>query len=810
MKPNGTLFRGSRFTAIVALATGALVLSPSHRASAQEAVAKAAADAALEDIANRNYDDAIVLLEAAVLNCKKNKCTTATEAEIHLNLGIALGLKDQPEKARANFEIALAKNPDIEPNARFMTRKLKQIWAEAQEKAKAAKAAEPPKVAVVPVPVKVPEPAKPSKPAETPKPAEAAKPAKPAETPKPAEAAKPAKPAEPAKPTEPAKPAKPAKPAEAAKPAKPTGPGKASGSEEKASAEKAPAGKVLTSEQSEALASAKALLNSNDWEGCLGAMVQSLASGDYAAGKLMAARCQDKGDLLVEAKGDAEAAVRLAKADKDEALAKEAQRYVEELDESIPRINLKFQAGVTDLIVKIDNARVPADKIREPIAHNPGTALVEVTGKRGGEPYEFSKKVAFQRSESIDLDVVSTETPLQACYRKARNANERKACDDKYNPGAKGLNFKTGLEVSSYNDTNQVDVVSPAIYFAAVQPTQGWNIGGQAIVDLVSTASADIVAMASRRFDQARVGASVGGGYKVGVATVGVNAATSIESDYVARSAGVNLSADLFDKMVSPYLTYDYGFDILGRARTEFAVFRRDLQRHTVNFGASVIFNPSTVGIVGGTFEANLGDASKPYRHVPMFDASVAPEIPVAASAALVAAGRLPMMPFEQLPTSRKRIAALLGVLHRFETSTIRGTERLYIDDWGQISSTTDVRYLWDFYEGKGAGGAPGYPQLRFTPHARFNVQGPVSFWQRAYVASQSVGGYEIPMYRTGDRELGPLWAVTGGLGLRSAFNRVVSLSVQVEGVYTRFLDHLYLFDRWGLFTASTLELEFD
>ena len=31
-------------------------------------------------------------------------------------------------------------------------------------------------------------------------------------------------------------------------------------------------------------------------------------------------------------------------------------------------------------------------------------------------------------------------------YRKARNAAERKACDDKYNPGAKGLNFNKALE----------------------------------------------------------------------------------------------------------------------------------------------------------------------------------------------------------------------------------------------------------------------------------------------------------------------------------------------------------------------------
>ncbi len=680
-------------------------------ASADDAVAKSIMEEAVGQIAGRKYDDALGVIQAALDSCKESPCSSAVEADIYMNQGIAYGLKDNADKARASFQAGLAKKPNAEPTAKFMNKKLKQLFSEAQAKAK------------------TPEPVQPG---------------------------------------------------------------------------------TLTSAQENALDGARRQLKANDWEGCLASMVQSLSGGDYAAGKLMSARCQDKGNLLIEAKRDAEAAVAMAKSNGNGALTKEAEDVVAQLDGDLPRINLKFQAGVTDLVVKIDGVKVDDALIRAPLSNNPGTVLVEVTGKRGGEPYEFSKKVTFERSESIELDVSSSETPLQACYRKARNANERKACDDKYNPGAKGLNVKAGLEVSSYNDTNQVDVVSPALYFAAVQPTQGWNLGGQAIVDVVSTASADIVAMASRRFDQARVGASLGGGYKVGAATLGLTGATSVENDYVARTGGVSISADVFDKMVSPYLTYDFGADILGRAKTDFAVFSRDLYRHNFNFGVSAVFNASTVAVLGGTVELDLGDSSKPYRYIPMFDATVAPEIPIGASAALVAAGRLSTMPLEQLPTKRKRYAALLGLLHRFDTATLRGTERFYIDDWGQLASTTDIRFLWDFFEGKAKGGGAGYPQLRLSPHARFNYQGPVSFWQRAYVASQSLGGYDIPKYRTADRELGPLWAATGGLGLRTAFSHVVSLNVQVEGVYTQFLDDLYLFDRWGLFTASTLELEFN
>ena len=30
---------------------------------------------------------------------------------------------------------------------------------------------------------------------------------------------------------------------------------------------------------------------------------------------------------------------------------------------------------------------------------------------------------------------------------------------------------------------------------------------------------------------------------------------------------------------------------------------------------------------------------------------------------------------------------------------------------------------------------------------------------------------------------------------------------VQAEGIYTQFLDHILVYDRWALFTATTLEL---
>jgi tetratricopeptide (TPR) repeat protein len=570
-----------------------------------------------------------------------------------------------------------------------------------------------------------------------------------------------------------------------------------------------PAGK-LSAEQKGAIDAARDQLSGGDWEGCLQTMIASTAVEEYAAGKLMLARCQDKGGLLIEAHRDAEAARELAQKDGDDGLVKEIDDYLESLEGETPKIRLKIHGSIKEPIVKIDNTEVAAEKVKDPIPHNPGTAVVEVTGKRGGQPFEFRQEIKFQRRETIDLEVRSDVTPYQACINKARTLSEREDCDRTFNV-EQGLTVRGALEVSSYNDDDNVDVLSPALSVSADQPTDGWSVGGTVLVDVVTTASADIVATASRRFDEVRFAASLGGGYKIGPITPSLSASVSAEPDYIGRTVGAQVSADLLDKQLTPYVGYAFGFDIIGRADTDFSVFSRNFYRHAISAGASAVFDASTVGLLAVNVQIEDGDQSKPYRHVPLFPAETVDELPRGASPQLVATLRdtLPM-PLEQLPTERQRYAVLARINHRLEPITIRGDVRGYIDSWGQKAVTGDFRMFWDFYAPEDESGGLAFPQLRLGPHLRGHFQGPVDFWQRAYVGTDGVGTLVIPVYRTGDRELGPLFGVTFGADLHADVNEVVGLGVLVQGTYTQYLDHLYLYDRWGIFTASTLEIEID
>ena len=99
-------------------------------------------------------------------------------------------------------------------------------------------------------------------------------------------------------------------------------------------------------------------------------------------------------------------------------------------------------------------------------------------------------------------------------------------------------------------------------------------------------------------------------------------------------------------------------------------------------------------------------------------------------------------------------------------------------------------------------------------PHLRAHLQRGVFFWQRIVEQIPNpVGPAGIPTYRAGDRELGPLYTLTGGFGIKvrlSADGHAPwMLSFQLDGIYTRYLDAVYISQRRAVFGALGLEAMF-
>jgi hypothetical protein len=92
----------------------------------------------------------------------------------------------------------------------------------------------------------------------------------------------------------------------------------------------------------------------------------------------------------------------------------------------------------------------------------------------------------------------------------------------------------------------------------------------------------------------------------------------------------------------------------------------------------------------------------------------------------------------------------------------------------------------------------------------RLHGQSAVAFWKRAYV-SEAATGWNLPEYRTGDRELGPLVTFEGGGGIRwylggESEPRKFMLQLSGDAMYSTFLDDLYVTDRTAVLGALVFE----
>ncbi len=359
------------------------------------------------------------------------------------------------------------------------------------------------------------------------------------------------------------------------------------------------------------------------------------------------------------------------------------------------------------------------------------------------------------------------------------------------------------FEIAGYNDSDHVTVVTPSVA-VAIDNVSGASLDATYLVDVVSAASVDIVSTASPRWREVRQAGSASVGYKPHDFGVTVGASVSREPDYLSYGGYATVTKDFNEKNLSLFFGYGFSHDTIGRCGdsgvcTAFSVFSRDLQRGSFNGGADFVINASSLGSIVADVVVENGDQSKPYRYVPMFSPTIAPTVAKGASIDWVNANRLPERPLEQLPLLRERFALTGRYAHRFDASTLRLEERAYRDSWGLMASSSDGRWIFDL--GK---------RFALWPHVRFHVQTPVSFWQLAYVSAPAPS-WNLPAYRTGDRELGPLWTTEGGFGIKWYLGGAAdpgqwAVQLTADGMYTAFLDDLYLTHRLAGLAALGFE----
>ncbi len=358
------------------------------------------------------------------------------------------------------------------------------------------------------------------------------------------------------------------------------------------------------------------------------------------------------------------------------------------------------------------------------------------------------------------------------------------------------MHWDTGAELGGYYDSDNTAVVTPSVRARAGDSDGVWSAQGSYLVDIVSAASVDIVSTASSRWHEVRHAATLGASYGPGSAKLSAFGAASSEPDYLSLSFGGGLSHELADKSATASLQYAYERDVAGRTGTPFSVYSLRLHRHSIGAGLEIVLGPATTLTPSLDVMLENGRQEKPYRWLPLFDASVASTVPTGASVELVNRLRLPGRVAERLPEDRQRFAASLRLAHRFASSTLVLWERSYLDSWGLLATTSDARWVVDLSR-----------RWSFWPLARFHEQSAVTFWRRAYVGEIADGRVVVPDFRTGDRELGSLWSASLGAGIAwgigGADPKALQISLEARGIYTNFLDALYVDDRWAGFGVA-------
>lgn len=360
---------------------------------------------------------------------------------------------------------------------------------------------------------------------------------------------------------------------------------------------------------------------------------------------------------------------------------------------------------------------------------------------------------------------------------------------------------RANSEIGAYRDSFATAVLTPSIGARVESPTDGWSMQGRYLVDVVSAASPDVVATASPRWSETRHAGNAEVRYKPGAFGGGVGGSVSYTPDYFSRGLSGIAILDLDDdKTWTLSAGFGYARDTIGRTGTPFSVFSRELDTFSASLGLTRVVGPRTLATLSLDGFAESGDSSKPYRYVPMFAPEDVSRAKRGASVAEVSALRIGARPLEQLPLSRQRFAATGRLAHRFEGWTLRAEERLYGDSWGMPASTTDVRLLFDLGR-----------RVIVGPSFRGHVQGKVDFYRRAYA---STGPGDLPVLRTGDRELGALFSLSGGGTMRVGLAgeddpMATALGLTADVTTTSFADALYVTYRVAGLAALSFEVRF-
>lgn len=298
------------------------------------------------------------------------------------------------------------------------------------------------------------------------------------------------------------------------------------------------------------------------------------------------------------------------------------------------------------------------------------------------------------------------------------------------------------------------------------------SVSGSYYVDLVSSASIDVVTTASP-YHETREERSLGLDYLVQDSLISVSGTISKEPDYSADSASLDVKHDLFGGMTTLSLGYTRGWDIVGKHGSP--GFAATADHWQYRLGATQILTPRWLMSLNYEGIADQGYLQSPYRVARVLGAATPERDP-------------------NTRASRSVEWRVVGDVGSHTRSAVRAQYRYFWDTWGIHAQTTEVgysRYLGERWT------ADGY--------LRYYTQRHAVFYSNDFTTDMT--------YVSRNRQLGTFWDLGPGVKMTYAAGRVFSrFNLSVNAAYQWMHFHYSDFTdirtgRLYAFNANVLEL---
>lgn len=335
--------------------------------------------------------------------------------------------------------------------------------------------------------------------------------------------------------------------------------------------------------------------------------------------------------------------------------------------------------------------------------------------------------------------------------------------------GGVAAGARANARVSLYHDDDATTVVTSGVR-ARADLGDSVSLRAGVLVDLVTSASVDVVAAATRAFSETRDEVQAGADLRGDDVSVWADYARSDENDYDSHRFSLGASMDLAKRLTTLSAAAGLVLSTVGRAGDE--TFEETADTRSVTAGIAQVLDASTVVSIGYAGQVDSGLLSSPYRFVRIAGGTTVPETH---------------------PSRRFRHALVLRAKRALTERIAAGLdERLYVDSWGIEASTTNLALTFELWR-----------DFDLELRNRLHVQSGASFYRASYD--------QWLTFMTADRELGPLVDDFVGPALVVSSGRFgpfesLRFDLRADAFYYRFFDSERIESRSGTMIAAGLE----